>query len=92
MNLYHAAKAGDVVELLRILAGGYADVNWVNEAEERRTAVHVACAAGHAVALECLLLNGGDMLVKDEKDMAPLDYANSSGSFEVVSVLIAHSS
>ena len=44
------------------MASGFADVNWVNAAEQRRTAVHVACAAGHAAALECLLLNGGDML------------------------------
>ena len=103
LQLYREAAAGNVNGILRCLASGFADVNWVNVAEQRRTAVHVACAAGHAAALECLLLNGGDMLLKDEQELAPLDYANGSGSSgtstgegaehpDCIAVLIAHTS
>ena len=105
LQLYREAAAGNVNGILRCMASGFADVNWVNAAEQRRTAVHIACAAGHAAALECLLLNGGDMLLKDEQELAPLDYANGSGSGsnssgagegaehpDCVAVLIAHTS
>ena len=90
-ELFAAAKAGDVQRVLWCIAQE-ADVNWACAAERKKTAVHVSCEEGHVAVLECLLLNGASILVLDDKDLAPLDYAQrEETSDDCVSVLISHS-
>ena len=90
-ELFAAARAGDVQRVIWSIAHD-ADVNWACVAEQKKTAVHVACEMGHVEVLECLLLNSANMLALDEKDLAPLDYAQKTEtSDDCVSVLILHS-
>lgn len=57
----------------------------------RKTALHVAAAAGGAAAVELLLHAGADPLVADKRGLLPLHVAVDSRSVECLLLLLAHS-
>ncbi|PIO69581.1 ankyrin repeat protein, partial [Teladorsagia circumcincta] len=63
-----SARCGDVLGLLRSLAGG-ADIN---SARSGTTALHIATKNGQTAAVEFLLLNGAKINVLDDKLNTPL--------------------
>nr|CEL70445.1 TPA: ankyrin repeat-containing protein [Neospora caninum Liverpool] len=58
------------------------------EDEDGRSLLHVACAAGHLQAVECLLRAGAGFLKADEGGWTPLLSASSAGHLPVVEALI----
>ncbi|XGW09117.1 hypothetical protein V3C99_011433 [Haemonchus contortus] len=70
------ARCGDVLGLLRSLAGG-ADIN---SARSGTTALHIATKNGQTAAVEFLLLNGAKINVLDDKLNTPLHLAAAKGN------------
>lgn len=77
LSLYIAALAGNIEKVMWSLAHG-ADVNWVNERQKGRTAVHAACEGASLVCLELLYQNGANLDVYDHDESAPLDLVMSA--------------
>ncbi|PIO75841.1 ankyrin repeat protein [Teladorsagia circumcincta] len=71
-----SARCGDVLGLLRSLAGG-ADIN---SARSGTTALHIATKNGQTAAVEFLLLNGAKINVLDDKLNTPLHLAAAKGN------------
>ncbi|KAK6049414.1 ankyrin repeat protein [Cooperia oncophora] len=71
-----AARCGDVLGLLRSIAGG-ADIN---SSRNGTTALHIATKNGQTAAVEFLLLNGAKINVLDDKMNTPLHLAAAKGN------------
>lgn len=83
-HLCEAAKAADVESIKRYVFCGL-PVNSLDY--EDRTALHVACSAGHLSVVRVLLMLGAEPLLKDKWGRIALEYAKSSGHAEIVEFL-----
>eukprot|EP00291_Cryptomonas_curvata_P005607 CAMPEP_0172195492 /NCGR_PEP_ID=MMETSP1050-20130122/26239_1 /TAXON_ID=233186 /ORGANISM="Cryptomonas curvata, Strain CCAP979/52" /LENGTH=263 /DNA_ID=CAMNT_0012871563 /DNA_START=120 /DNA_END=908 /DNA_ORIENTATION=+ len=82
-----AASTGDVEELQRLFSLDPACVD--SKDYDRRSALHVACADGHAAAVDFLLSHGAKTDAEDRWGHVPLQDALLHGHREVVALLSA---
>ncbi|KAG5851480.1 hypothetical protein ANANG_G00093880, partial [Anguilla anguilla] len=78
LQLYWAAAARDFINMAEALAHG-ADVNWVNELDDRRTPLMMAVQGGCLVTCEFLLQNGANVNQQDAHGRGPLHHATILG-------------
>ncbi|XP_035268242.1 arf-GAP with coiled-coil, ANK repeat and PH domain-containing protein 2-like isoform X2 [Anguilla anguilla] len=78
LQLYWAAAARDFPSMAEALAHG-ADVNWVNEQDDRRTPLMMAVQGGCLVTCEFLLQNGANVNQQDAHGRGPLHHATILG-------------
>ncbi|XP_064186088.1 arf-GAP with coiled-coil, ANK repeat and PH domain-containing protein 2-like isoform X2 [Anguilla rostrata] len=78
LQLYWAAAARDFPSMAEALAHG-ADVNWVNERDDRRTPLMMAVQGGCLVTCEFLLQNGANVNQQDAHGRGPLHHATILG-------------
>lgn len=58
--------------------------------EDKRTALHLACAAGHTEVARCLISRGADVNHADDEDWTPLHSCVSKGDSALVELLLEH--
>lgn len=84
-GLLDAARSGNESETLRLLRAG-ADVG--ERGEQGRTALHLACAAGHRDIVKALLLFGDDINRKDSNETTALHFAAWENHRGIVELLL----
>ena len=85
-NLCYASRAGNAVEIRRLISSGLTDVNaaiWANT-----TPLHVAVKADHIDIVKLLLENGADPNKESTSGMTPLWKATWKGREDVVKILL----
>lgn len=75
----HVAASRGHVEILRLLLRRRARPD---SAPGGRTALHEACAAGHAACVHVLLVAGADSNIPDQDGRRPLHLCGGAGSLE----------
>jgi len=83
-----AAKAGDVVEIRRLLADG-ADINAAGK-KKGRTPLHIAAKRGNLEAVEFLIRAGADVNSRAKNGSTPLISAAYRGYTDIVQTLLAN--
>ena len=84
-GLLDAARSGNEPEVLRLLREG---ANFDERGEHGRTALHVACAAGHLAIVKALLLFGDDINKKDFNKTTALHFAAWENHLDIVDLLL----
>ncbi len=84
-GLLDAARSGNETEVLKLLASG-ADLD--ERGEHGRTALHIACAAGHASIVRSLLIFGDDINRKDFNRTTALHFAAWENHLDIVDLLL----
>ena len=79
MELFDAAKDGNVGEVLRLLLAGDADPS-AKYGFQQRTPLHIACLYGHLDVVRALLLAKADVESTDKDENTPLPCAAATGS------------
>lgn len=82
--LFRDASGGYLDEVKSIVQGG-GDVNW--QAEDGRTPLMSAAAAGHAHIVEFMLSQGANPQLRDVNGKSALDHARAAGAMDVVRML-----
>ncbi|KAJ8277194.1 hypothetical protein GJAV_G00072440 [Gymnothorax javanicus] len=78
LQLYWAAGASNLPSMAEALAHG-AEVNWVNEKDDRKTPLMMAVQGGCLVTCEFLLQNGANVNQQDGLGRGPLHHATILG-------------
>jgi len=86
-HLMEAACHGDVDVVKHLLEGGL-DPNMVGQ--DRRTALHLACAEGHFQVCMLLIDKGADVNAADRWNATPLSDAYQNGHYNLVELLVEH--
>jgi len=74
-KLFDAVNNNDFFTTFTLLNNGSSiSINWKNEINEQRTALHVACEKGNIALLELLCLHGADVNVQTTSGFTPLHY------------------
>nr|XP_019814902.1 PREDICTED: ankyrin repeat and SOCS box protein 10 isoform X3 [Bos indicus] len=81
----HVAASRGHVEILRLLLRRRARPD---SAPGGRTALHEACAAGHAACVHVLLVAGADPNIPDQDGRRPLHLCGGAGSLECADLLL----
>jgi Arf-GAP/coiled-coil/ANK repeat/PH domain-containing protein len=85
--LYEATSSGDIPRMLLAQACG-ADVNWMNEEEDKQSSLHQAVLSDQILAVEFLLQNGAKVNQGDKTGCTPLHLAAQRGSTGHVCLLL----
>uniref|UniRef100_A0A8C4QZS2 ArfGAP with GTPase domain, ankyrin repeat and PH domain 1 n=1 Tax=Eptatretus burgeri TaxID=7764 RepID=A0A8C4QZS2_EPTBU len=89
--LLRAAAASDLPTTVLLLAHGSRDEVNVTESEgSRRSALHLACAAGNVVLAQLLIWYGVEVTMRDANGLTALSYARRVGSRECIDILIQY--
>ncbi|CAL4182709.1 unnamed protein product [Meganyctiphanes norvegica] len=88
LDLWNAAKLGDLDSVNEILASG-TDPNWRNPASYNQTALHIASDENNLAVVNALLAGGADIDALDNYGWTPIMYATSYGHLNIVQTLIA---
>eukprot|EP00604_Paraphysomonas_vestita_P000331 CAMPEP_0174826416 /NCGR_PEP_ID=MMETSP1107-20130205/44001_1 /TAXON_ID=36770 /ORGANISM="Paraphysomonas vestita, Strain GFlagA" /LENGTH=409 /DNA_ID=CAMNT_0016059533 /DNA_START=809 /DNA_END=2041 /DNA_ORIENTATION=+ len=84
--LYQGSLSGKLLDITQAIAYG-ADVNWKNENDDFKSALHVACSQGHVLAVELLCQWNADVSLLDSLGKTPLDYASDEGGTIIESLV-----
>ena len=87
--MWRCASMGDYDNLARALAGDV-DVDAPEPSPERRTALHLAAAGGHARCVTALLAAGASPLCRTRHGTAPQHLAAEGGHAEALHILLRH--
>ncbi len=79
-RFYQYAKTGEIVEVLRSLVLG-ADINWTNDKDHKKTAVHIAVIEGQLPTVMLLCQNRANVNLQDHKSWTPMHWAAYCGNF-----------
>jgi small GTP-binding protein len=82
-RLHSAVSKNDLTEVLETLSQDV-DVNWKDEENGGHTALHIAAAAGHQLAIQMLILNGAEMNGVDRQGQTPLQCAQDASCIELL--------
>lgn len=85
--LHHASLNGHVKIVEHLVSKGH-KINWRDEATGA-TPIHNAVKSNNSKILKMLMLNGGEINVKDFVGKEPLHYAAEHGSVEIVDLLLS---
>lgn len=83
--LYLACQEGHTDTVRHLLLENYVDVNHRNNAG--KSPLHVACLKNHVYIVKCLLNNGANINVYDNKGKGPIDIAKDHGWTDLVQLL-----
>ncbi|XP_066919243.1 arf-GAP with coiled-coil, ANK repeat and PH domain-containing protein 2-like [Clytia hemisphaerica] len=78
-SLFESAKSKNLSMMVMAFSNG-ADVNWVNEKADNKTALHQSVITGSVSASEYLLQNGAQVNAQDNFGRSALHYAAMHGS------------
>ena len=81
-----AIMEGDIGLLRRIIGGSQVNINYMRP--PGTAPLHQACALGNLEVVELLVKNGGNIHMRDHRDLSPLQIANLNGHFEIAEFLI----
>lgn len=81
------AEAGDI-DAIRAIDEADLPKKLRKRDEDTRTALHIACAAGHKEVAEYLLSKGADVNLEDEEGWSPLHSCASKGDAVLVGLLL----
>jgi len=87
--LYRAARAHNLPVMCQAVALG-ANLDWKNEREDNRSAIHQSIESGSVMACEFLILNGAKTTAADENGDTALHIAAKHGSTGQVCLLLKH--
>ncbi|GAB6027120.1 Histone-lysine N-methyltransferase ehmt1, variant 2 [Chamberlinius hualienensis] len=87
VNMYNAAKSGDVEKVLQMLMLGF-DANTKFDASAKQSVLHVAAANGHLMLVHVLLQAGASLNTYDNNLMTPIMLAIENGHPPVAQYLI----
>ena len=82
-----AIKTGNITEAIRLLSGGYVNVNERDEISGL-TALHYAAINGFVPVLKILLQNDAVVDVRNSENSTPLHLASSLGHLDVIKLLL----
>ncbi|XP_037595072.1 putative ankyrin repeat domain-containing protein 26-like protein [Cebus imitator] len=88
-KLHRAASRGDAFRVQLILTRGNVDLD--ERDKKKRTALHLACANGHATVVAFLVNSGCQLNVFDDKNRTPLVKAVQCQKEECATTLLKHS-
>ncbi|CAL4095599.1 unnamed protein product, partial [Meganyctiphanes norvegica] len=87
LDLWNAAKLGDLDSVNKILARG-TDPNWQNPDKYNETALHRASIENNLAVVNALLAGGADIDALNESGRTPIMYATFEGHLNRVQTLI----
>ena len=91
LNLFNAAKRGDIAGVKAALAVPGVDLNYQNPSHSMFTPLGIASARHNVPVVTALLNAGADInMVNTNRNSTALHLASSPGSLAVVKVLVAH--
>lgn len=81
--MQYAANGFDEMVREMLMAG--ADATFIDK--EKRTPLHLACAEGHFIVAQLLLLNGADPVMEDDFGLTAMDEAVKNGHVAMIDLL-----
>ncbi|XP_013384855.1 ankyrin repeat and protein kinase domain-containing protein 1-like [Lingula anatina] len=90
VDLFKAAKKGDMQRLTNLLRDGTLDVNKIDLLGGACTPLHMAAQHGATQCVQLLLQHGADPNIQDWRGRTPLHWAVELGATQCVQLLLQH--